>query len=166
MNFDCAASPGGNWSPSGNDKALHIKNSCYTNNRNGWFQDIDTVVGATYAVQYTVADGWFKHKTDTTGILYLEVQSPIDTQVLDKGDETGTCLHSCKDGQDVVAPSGNGGWHKAGPYSFVAGATKTRIYFYAGGTSCPNLDSVVVKRVGKYVLQIFAFIADACGRYI
>merc|ERR1719182_271642 len=142
---DKCASPGGNWSPSGSDKALHMKNGCYQGNRMGWYQDITTVAGATYAVQYKVADGWFKHKSDKSGQVYLEVQSPVGKQVLDIGEDTGTCLHACK--STAVKPSGNGGWHKAGPYSFVARATKTRVYFYAGGTSCPNLDVIVVKRV-------------------
>ena len=147
---DKCASPGGNWSPSGSDKALHMKNSCYSGNRMGWYQDVTTITGATYAVQYKVADGWFKHKKDTTGQVYLEVQSPVDKQVLDIGEDTGTCLHECK--STAVKPSGNGGWHTAGPYSFVARATTTRIYFYAGGTSCPNLDVIVVKRIaGTFV---------------
>ena len=148
---DKCASPGGNWSPSGSDKALHVKNGCYQRNRMGWYQDITTVAGAAYAVQYKVADGWFKYKKDIQGQVFLEVQSPVGKQVLDIGEDTGTCLSSCKKGQPAVAAGGNGGWHTAGPYSFVARATKTRIYFYAGGTSCPNLDVIVVKRIsGKF----------------
>ena len=157
---DKCASPGGNWSPSGSDKALHMKNGCYQRNRMGWYQDITTVAGAAYAVQYQVADGWFKHKSDKSGQVYLEVQSPVGKQVLDIGEDTGTCLHACKSG--AVKPSGNGGWHKAGPYSFVARATKTRIYFYAGGTSCPNLDVIVVKRIaGTFVSLRFISAASA-----
>ena len=157
---DKCASPGGNWSPSGSDKALHVKNGCYQGNRMGWYQDITTVAGATYAVQYKVADGWFKHKSDATGQVYLEVQSPVGKQVLDIGEDTGTCLHACKSA--AVKPSGNGGWHTAGPYSFVARATKTRIYFYAGGTSCPNLDVIVVKRIaGTFVSLRFISAAGA-----
>jgi len=117
----------------------HVKNGCYGNNRGGFYQDFTSKPGATYEVSFAHLDGWFHAKSSKSGIVHLEVQSPLETTVMDRAHESFSGA--------LKSDASAGLWDHVGPWRFTAKGAVSRIYFYAGGSSCANIDNVAVMEV-------------------
>lgn len=135
---------GTNWLSSNGKAAGHfllLKTDCTrVGFRYGAYQDISTVAGVSYTVTFDHIDRHFRYKQPlTTGNVYLEVQSPVGTSVLDVSHETsGDIMH------DSIDPSVRGLWDSA-EYTFTAGGTVSRVFFYVGARACPSIDNVEVR---------------------
>eukprot|EP00441_Pelagodinium_beii_P000430 CAMPEP_0197703392 /NCGR_PEP_ID=MMETSP1338-20131121/125412_1 /TAXON_ID=43686 ORGANISM="Pelagodinium beii, Strain RCC1491" /NCGR_SAMPLE_ID=MMETSP1338 /ASSEMBLY_ACC=CAM_ASM_000754 /LENGTH=1898 /DNA_ID=CAMNT_0043287287 /DNA_START=157 /DNA_END=5853 /DNA_ORIENTATION=+ len=120
----------------GDTRAYHIKKKCYEGNTGGFYQDFATTRGRPYNVTYKAIDGWFnyKKKQQPNGTSYVEIQSPLSYKVMD---EKVVVKSSAKEPV-------RGEWEEKGPFTFIAASSKSRIFFYGGGTSCPTIDDVRV----------------------
>ncbi|CAE7564763.1 unnamed protein product [Symbiodinium natans] len=134
----------------GGDKfAYHIKGpKCWEGSRGGVYQDLATEMGYTYELTYKLVDGYFSKKDAKEEKSWVEVQSPVGHGVLDEEAETDASAQEPTQGQ----------WQTKGPYTFIAAANKSRIFFYTGGTACTSIDDVIVKKTkdAKYVVYSFA----------
>jgi len=120
---------------------LFLKTDCTrVGFRYGVYQDISTVAGVSYTVTFDHIDAHFRHKSPlTSGNVYLEVQSPVGTSVLDVSHETsGDLMHN------AINASVMGLWDSA-EYTFTAGGTVSRVFFYVGARACPSIDNVEVR---------------------
>jgi len=131
----------------GDTTAYQIKGNCYEGSRGGVYQDIKTELGYTYEVTFKVIDGWFNKKNANEEKSWVEVQSPVGKPVMDQEVRTTASAKKPTRGQ----------WETKGPFKFVAVSETTRLFFYAGGTACTNIDDVAVQKTKDPKFTLFPF---------